>query len=137
VITLPEAVKGKVVLVCIAFMQSTQSMIDSWVQPFKKAFGKDGRFEVYEIPMISAGWKVFSWMIDSGMRVGIPVERHDRVVTFYGDYSGYQKVLEMENTNLIYVFLLDQEGVIRWKGKGHSNTETEKEFLDAAMTLKK
>ncbi|WP_269851480.1 hypothetical protein [Methanosarcina horonobensis] len=136
VLTLPEEVKGKVVLVCIAFMRSTQSMINSWVQPFEQEFGKDGRFAVYEVPMINAGWKIFSGMIDSGMRGGIPAEKHGRVVTFYGDYSGYQKTLGMENTNLAYIFLLDQEGIIRWKGQGHSSPETEKELLKAAMTLK-
>ena len=101
--------KGKVALVCIAFVRSSQSMIDSWAQPFEQEFGKDSMFAVYEVPMINAGWKVFSWMIDSGMRGGIPVEKHDNVVTFYGDYSGYQEALGMENTNLAYVFLLDPE----------------------------
>lgn len=137
VVTLPEEVKGKVALVCIAFIRSAQSMIDSWARPFEQEFGKDSRFTVYEVPMINTGWKVLSWMIDSGMRGGIPVEKHDNVVTFYGDYSSYQEALEMKNTNLAYVFLLDQEGFIRWKGQGYSSPETEKELLNTSMSLKK
>ena len=136
VVTLPESVKGKVALVCIAFVRSSQGMIDSWAQPFEQEFGKDSMFAVYEVPMINKGWKVLSWMIDSGMRGGIPVEKHDNVVTFYGDYSGYQETLGMENTNLAYVFLLDPEGIVRWKGQGYSSPETEKELLNTAMTLK-
>jgi len=136
VVTLPDAVKGKVALVCIAFVRSAQSMIDSWAQPFEQEFGKDSRFTVYEVPMISTGWKVFSWMIDSGMRGGIPLEKHDNVVTFYGDYSGYQEALGMENTDLAYVFLLDPEGIVRWKGQGYASPETEKELLNAARALK-
>jgi hypothetical protein len=135
-VALPEAVKGHVALVCIAFMRSAQGMIDSWTQPFEQEFGKDSRFAVYEVPMINAGWKVLSWMIDSGMRGGIPVEKHDNAITFYGDYSGYQEALGMENTNLAYVFLLDPEGIVRWKGQGYASPETEKEFLNAAMALK-
>lgn len=111
-------------------------MIDSWARPFEKEFAKDSRFTVYEVPMINAGWKVLSWMIDSGMRGGIPVEKHDYVVTFYGDYSGYQKTLGMENTNLAYVFLLDTEGIVRWKGEGYASPETEKELLSIARALK-
>jgi len=111
-------------------------MIDSWAQPFEQEFGKDSMFAVYEVPMINKGWKVLSWMIDSGMRGGIPVEKHDNVITFYGDYSGYQETLGMENTNLAYVFLLDPEGIVRWKGQGYSSPETEKELLKTAMTLK-
>lgn len=66
--------------------------------------------------MINEAWKVISWVIYSGMRRGIPVEKHDNVVTFYGDYSSYQKALGIEDTNLAYVFLLDQKGIMRWEG---------------------
>lgn len=110
-------------------------MIDSWIQPFEQKFGKDSRFLVYEIPMINEAWKVISWVIDSGMRGGIPVEKHDNVVTFYGDYSSYQKALGIEDTNLAYVFLLDQKGIIRWKGHGYASLETEKELIEAAKAL--
>ncbi|RXA16490.1 hypothetical protein EQO05_13870 [Methanosarcina sp. MSH10X1] len=135
VVTFSEATGGKVTLICIAFVRNAQSMIDSWVQPFEQRFGKDSRFAVYEIPMINKAWKVISWVIDSGMRGGIPVEKHDNVVTFYGDYSGYQKSLGIEDTNLAYVFLLDQKGIIRWKGKGHARPDTERKLLESAETL--
>jgi hypothetical protein len=65
-------------------------MIDSWVQLFEKEFGKEDRFIVYETPMIKSYGR-FSPDVDSGMKGGIPVGKHDNVVTFYGDYSGYQK----------------------------------------------
>jgi hypothetical protein len=127
--------RGKVALICIAFVRSAQNMIDSWVQPFERKFGKDSRFAVYEIPMINKAWKVLSWMIDSGMRGGIPAEKHDNVVTFYGDYSGYQKILGMEDTNLAYVFLLHPKGIIRWKGQGYARSETERELFETAKTI--
>lgn len=111
-------------------------MIDSWTEPFEQEFGKDSRFAIYEVPMINAAWKVFSWMIDSGMRKGIPVEKHNNVVTYYGDYSTYQEVLGMEDTNFAYVYLLDQMGFIRWKGKGFSSLETLKELIGIAESLK-
>lgn len=117
-------------------MRSEQSIIDSWAEPFEQEFGKDSRFAIYEVPMINAAWKVFSWMIDSGMRGGIPVEKHSNVVTFYGDYSDYQETLKMKDTNFAYVFLLDQKGFIRWKGKGYSSPETIKELIETAESLK-
>jgi hypothetical protein len=135
VVTFPEAMRGKVTLICIAFVRSAQNMIDSWVQPFERKFGKDSRFAVYEIPMINEAWKVLSWMIDSGMRGGIQAEKHDNVVTFYGDYSGYQKILGMEDTNLAHFFLLDPKGTIRWKGQGYARPETERELIETAKTL--
>jgi hypothetical protein len=110
-------------------------MIDSWVQPFEREFGQGSRFAIYEIPMIDAAWKVISWVIDSGMRGGIPVEKHNNVVTFYGNYSGYREALGMYNTNFAYVFLLDQKGIIRWEGKGFAKPETEKELIETAKAL--
>lgn len=53
VVTLPEAVKEKVALICIAFMRNAQDMLDSWIQPFEQTFGNDERFVVYEVPMIN------------------------------------------------------------------------------------
>lgn len=135
VVTFPKTAKGKVTLICVAFVRRAQSMIDSWAQPFELEFGKDSRFTVYELPMISEAWKVLSWMIDSGMRGGIPEEKHGNVVTFYGDYSGYQEALGMEDTNFAYVFLLDPEGIVRWKGKGYSSPENVIELIETAKTL--
>ena len=65
VISLPKIAEGKATFICIAFVRSAQSMIDSWTELFELEFGKDSRFIIYEVPMINAAWKVFSWMIDS------------------------------------------------------------------------
>ncbi len=110
-------------------------MIDSWAQPFELEFGKDSRFTVYEVPMISEAWIIVSWLIDSGMRGGIPVEKHDNVITFYGDYSSYQEALGMEDTNLAYVFLLDPKGIIRWTWRGYASPEHVIELIETAKTL--
>ena len=66
---------------------------------------------------------------------GIPIEKHDNVVTFYEDYSSYQEVLGTGDINLAYVFLLDKKGIVRWSGHGYTNTEIEKEFIDVAKAL--
>jgi hypothetical protein len=135
VVSLPKIAEGKVTLICIAFVRGAQSMLESWIQPFEREFVKDSRFAFYEVPMINAAWKVLSWMVDSGMRSGIPVEKHGNVVTFYGDYTGYQEALGMVDTNLAYVFVLDKKGIVRWRGQGYANSETEKELIEALKAL--
>lgn len=135
VVTLPEDAEGKVALIAVAFVRNAQGMLDSWIEPFERVFKKDSRFTVYEVPMIDAAWKLVSWVIDSGMRSGIPTEKHDNVITYYGDYSGYLQALGIEDTNLAYVFLLDPEGIIRWKGQKYAEPETEKALIETAKTL--
>jgi hypothetical protein len=134
-ITLPGSAKGKITLVTMAFVRDAQTMIDSWLKPFEKEFGQDDSFTFYEVPMIASSWKKFSWVIDSGMRGGIAKEKHNNVMTYYGDYDNYRKKLSMYNKNLAYAFLLDQEGVIRWAGKGYAIHETEKEMIETAISL--
>ena len=85
--------------------------------------------------MINEAWKFVSWVIDSGMRAGIPAEKHDNIVTFYGDYSVHQHALGMEDTNLGYVFLLDPKGIIRRKGQKYAEAGSEKELIEIAKVL--
>ncbi len=134
-LTLPDHAEGKITLISIAFVRNAQEQIDSWVRPFEREFGGDEHFAIYELPMISQGWKVLSWMIDSGMRGGIPTEKHDNVITFYGDYSDYQEALEMEDTQSAYVFLLDRKSIIRWRRQGYATPEAEKELIETARAL--
>lgn len=54
VVFLPGTAGKKVTLICIAFKRSSQSIIDSCIQPFEREFEKDSKFAVYEIPMINS-----------------------------------------------------------------------------------
>lgn len=136
-ITLPDFAQGKITLVAIAFVRDAQRMIDSWINPFEEEFMDDDNFTFYEVPMVGGSWKKFSWVIDSGMRGGIPDEKHKNVMTFYGDYKNYRRQLSMYNKNLAYVFLLDPDGIIRWAGKGYSIPDTEHEMIDTARSILK
>jgi ATPase complex subunit ATP10 len=132
--TLPDVAKGQVTLVAIAFRRQAQRMLDSWLVPFERAFGEQPTVTVYEVPMIEG--RIFKWMastIDAGMRAGIPKEKHNHVVTYYGNAAKYRQILEMEDRSLGYIFLLDPEGRIRWRGEGFA----EPDEIDRMITLTK
>ena len=123
-VTLPDDCRGFVTLVAIAFQRGAQGMIDSWYEPFLREFGGNQNTRFYEIPMIgSAYWRVMSGWIDAGMRSGIPAAKHPFVITYYGDVFFYRKDLGMDDLALAYMFLLDREGRIRWKGKGYAGKD--------------
>jgi hypothetical protein len=122
--TLPDVAKGQVTLVAIAFRRQAQRMLDSWLVPFERACEGQRNVTVYEVPMIEG--RMFKWMastIDAGMRAGIPKEKHDHVVTYYGNAAKYRQILAMDERSLGYVFLLDPEGQIRWHGQGFAEPE--------------
>ena len=132
--SIPDSAKGKVTLIAVAFLQQSQSQLDSWLGPFEEKFGGREGFTFYEVPMISSGYKFMKMVIDSGMRGGIPKYKHKNVVTMYGDVEKYMNELNLE-ARYGYAFLLDKEGIIRWQVQGFSTPEALKELFDLAEKL--
>ncbi len=133
-VSLPDAAQGKVTLITVAFLRESQAQIDSWLDPFVGRFGNKEGFTFYEVPMLHWGYKFMRFMIDGGMRAGIPQEKHKNVVTMYGDVEKYIKALNLDIRSG-YAFLLDREGIIRWEGRGFSTPEMLKELFDTAEKL--
>jgi len=133
-VSIPGSAQGKVALIAVAFLQQSQPQLDSWLGPFTERFGSKEGFTFYEVPMISSGYRFMSFIIDSGMRGGIPKEKHKNVVTMYGDVEKYMKALGLD-ARFGYAFLLDREGIIRWQGQGFSTPEALKELFAMAEKL--
>ena len=133
-VSLPGSAQGKVTLIVVAFLQQSQPQLDSWLGPFTERFASKEGFTFYEVPMISSGYRFMSFIIDSGMRGGIPKEKHKNVVTMYGDVEKYMKALDLD-ARYGYAFLLDREGIIRWQDKGFSTPEALKELFEMAEKL--
>jgi len=136
-VRLPEVAKGKVALITIAFVREAQEMIDSWSIPFGNRFGKDSNYAYYEVPMLDGLWRLFRGSIDGGMREGIPLEKHKNVITYYGNYKEYVSYLSINNLKKGYVFLLDKQSIIRFRGIGFASEEEITEMLDLAGKLEK
>ena len=132
---LPDDARGKITLITIAFQHGTQQQLDSWLNPFAEEFGTRPGFTFYEIPMLTADVKPFAFRIDSGMRSGIPEEKHKNVMTYYGDYAEYMRLLHIDDVTLGYAFLLDHEGIIRWHGEGFATRDMTREMINRARTL--
>ena len=132
----PDDVKGKITLILMAFKRETQQKIDSWLEPFSKAFENDTSVQFFEIPMLARPWRLMSPIIDGGMRSGIPKHKHGNVTTFYGNVNKYCELLSIEDKSDGYVFLLDKKGVIQWRSNGFSTKEKLKELFDKIHSLK-
>lgn len=135
-VSLPSHAHGKVALVVFAFARAAQAQIATWITPFERELCPIKGFTYYEVPMISGMWgRMFSGMIDAGMRAGIPPEQHRHVVTYYGDFSTYASLLAMDDPSLCYPFLLDTEGIVRWRSQGFATPDGLADMLRLAKTL--
>jgi hypothetical protein len=117
-VVFPQETHGRTALYIIAVKQEGQKQVDAWLKPWLKHFEGEKAVTVYEIPMISTGWRIIKPIIDSGMRSGTPEGLHDNVVTFFGDRKPYMEQLGIRQDERAYVYLVDSIGEIRWQKFG-------------------
>ncbi|MGK0409978.1 MAG: hypothetical protein ACJASB_002136 [Shewanella psychromarinicola] len=117
--TLPDDLKGEVALLLIGYKQDSQFDIDRWL------IGLDmtqTQVSVFEVPTIQGLFpRMFSTLIDNGMRSGIPKPLWKGVVTVYKDGEKVQAFTGNEKPNNSRVVLLNAQGkVIYFYDQGFS-----------------
>jgi hypothetical protein len=109
-VSIPSDFQGEKTLLLIGYKQDSQFDIDRWLIGLDMT---NTNVNVYEIPTI-AGMvpRMFSTMIDNGMRAGIPKDLWKGVITVYNDGEKVQAFTGNENPNSARVILLDENGII-------------------------
>ncbi|MGI2039250.1 hypothetical protein ACRN9Z_14415 [Shewanella frigidimarina] len=115
----PDDLQGKMSLLLIGYKQDSQFDIDRWL------IGLDmtqTQVAVYEVPTIQGLFpRMFSPLINNGMRAGIPKPLWKGVVTIYKDGDQVQAFTGNENPNNTRVVLLNEQGkVIYFYDQGFS-----------------
>lgn len=111
-VNIPNDFLGQNTLLLIGYKQNSQFDIDRWL------IGLDminANVDVYEIPTIKGLFpRMFSTMIDNGMRAGIPKSLWKGVITVYKDGEKIQAFTGNEDPNNTRVVLLNANGVIEY-----------------------
>lgn len=109
-VTIPDDFKGKTTLLLIGYKQDSQFDIDRWLIGLDMT---NTAVDVYEIPTIQGLFpRMFSPMINNGMRAGIPKSLWKGVITVYEDGEMIQAFTGNTNPNNARVILLDANGII-------------------------
>jgi hypothetical protein len=107
-INIPEDFTEDFTLLLVGYVQNSQFDIDRWL------IGLDmtkTQVAVYEIPTIQGLFpRMFSTIIDNGMRAGIPKPLWKGVVTVYQDGDQVQEFTGNETPNNARVILLNNKG---------------------------
>lgn len=129
------------VLVCAACRDGAQPMIDRWATAFDDALcDKDG-VGIVELSIVDS--KIMSlWPFrrmlyaqQSGFDGKYKMDDAQSVFLFSGK-EGYQNLLGMMDNRLTgYVFLLDRDGRIRWRGCGFPTEEEVRWLVSGAEAL--
>ncbi len=118
-VDIPGDFFGQKTLLLLGYKQDTQFDIDRWLIGLDMT---ETRVAVYEIPTIQGlAPRMFSTVINNGMRRGIPKELWKGVVTVYADGDKVQRYTGNQNPNNARVILLNKEGnVIYFYDRGFS-----------------
>ena len=118
---LPEEFEGKLNILVIAYKREQQELVDSWFPPLRRIEQNERSVRYYELPVISRITGFFmGWMIDRGMRRGIPSkDKRARVITLYVDKDAFKTALNLPTSeDTIYLLLVDRRGRVLWRGEG-------------------
>ncbi|MEP0174086.1 MAG: hypothetical protein ABJH28_10490 [Paraglaciecola sp.] len=109
-VNIPQDFLGEPTLLLLGYKQDSQFDIDRWLIGLDMT---NTQVAVYEIPSIQGMFpRMFSTVIDSGMRKGIPKALWKGVVTVYEDGDKIQRFTGNQNPNNARVILLDTQGDI-------------------------
>jgi ATPase complex subunit ATP10 len=111
-------------LVCVAFRAGAQGMLEAWAAPFSRRFGaRPGTgAALVELSLVEsrvmALWPFRGVLLRSGERSQASYAMPATYLYHFGDGEALQAALRMNNRLTGYVYLLDGQGRVRWRGSG-------------------
>ena len=117
--SLPADFEGDRNLLLVAFEREQQKDVDTWLREMKRFEELDPGFYYYELPTIQRPNAFTRWIIDTGMRRGIPDRKaRERTITIYQEKKPFCDALLITDQKKIYAFLVDREGKVLWRSEG-------------------
>lgn len=136
---LPDDFEGELNVVLVAFQRWHQNQVDTWAPLLDELEHTVPGLRYYELPVIRGMNRFSQWMLDEGMRAGIPSQPvRARTITIYTDKERFRVALKMPEENHIYVMLVSRQGEILWRGRGAYTQEAAvslKEAIEAQLVV--
>jgi hypothetical protein len=131
--TIPDDLPGGPHLLVVAFQRWHQSIVDDWTPPPTAAAKRHPGTEVWEVPSLSKGYRLFRGGIDGGMAAAIPdISARRHTLTAYTDLRQLANDLGLANLDTVHVYLVDCSGHVLWRAEGEPTPEA-LSALEAAL----
>lgn len=129
---LPADFEGELNIVAVAFQMWHQDEVNTWMPLLEQMENQVPGLRAYELPVIRSMNRVSQWMIDQGMRGGIPdLATRSRTITLYTDKERFRQALELSSENHIYILLVDRRGEVLWRTEGAYRSDTARALVGA------
>lgn len=125
-VTVPDSLEGDPRLLIAAFEQWQQKLVDSWIPALDELEDTIPGFRYYELPVVGERSRAFRFMLDNGMRAGIPsTTARGRTITIYSSVKEFCDALRIPSTKTIWLYLIAREGAVTWEASGGCDEQTE------------
>lgn len=129
---LPADFEAELNVVAVAFQMWHQNEVDTWMPLLEQLERRLPVVRAYELPVLRSMNRFSQWMIDQGMRGGIPdPATRARTITLYLDKQRFRQALGLPDEDHIYVLLVDRDGQVHWQARGPYREETAASLLAA------
>jgi len=127
---IPYDLEGELNIVIVPFQRWHQSLVDEWSAFLNNIERSNRNFRYYEVPTLNSGYKIMRFMIDGGMRAGIPDRGvRERTITLYTNKPLFEEQLNINSEDTIYLFLIRRNGEILWRSEGEYDKQKGEELL--------
>ncbi|NVM46622.1 MAG: hypothetical protein HWN79_17080 [Candidatus Lokiarchaeota archaeon] len=127
---IPYDLEGELNIVIVPFQRWHQSLVDEWSAFLNNIERSNRNFRYYEVPTLNSGYKIMRFMIDGGMRAGIPDRSvRERTITLYTNKPLFEEQLNINSEDTIYLFLIRRNGEILWRSEGEYDIQKGEELL--------
>ena len=117
-IVLPDNAHGQIALLVIGFTKKSSQATRTWGERFKKDFGNDQRYVVYQVALLEDVPRFIRGMVTSGIRRDTPPAEQDHFVTLFNGETDLKRFVAYSGPDEAYLLLLDAKGEVRWRGHG-------------------
>ena len=116
----PRDFRGALNLLFVPFLQSQQTIVNTWIPCADQLESAFPELTYYELPTINELPALSRTFINEGMRAGIPnAKARERTVTLYIDLARFMRALGIPTKNEVHVLLVDRQGgTIVWRTTG-------------------
>lgn len=140
-VTIPFSLAGEFNILLVLFEPSHQFAVQTWLKPLKSIRRQYQRVRFYEIPTLGIMPVEDQAAQDRILRQSVVLEDQlslETVITIYVQKERFEGLLDIPHEDNLYVFLVDNAGVVLWRTEGNANprkVEELKALLDRMTTL--
>ena len=115
---LPDNAHGRIALLVIGFTKKSSQATREWGQRFRKDFGSDQRYVVYQVAVLEDVPRFIRGMVTSSIRRETPPGEQEHFVTLFNGEANLKRFVAYSAPDDAYLLLFDAKGEIRWRGHG-------------------